>query len=286
MTPITTARGGAAIALLLFTTVGLAQHPQPAGDEQTRWWTHVKTLADDSLEGRQTGSDGYRKAVAYVVAEQFERAGLKPAGTQGYLQTWPFMRRRIVEAQSHVALVRGGEGETCSGLARTSRSTCGRSWRPRSTRRWCSPATDFRRRTPGTTIWQASISRARSPSSSPERRRAITGAAAAHYQKAGVRWQRAQSRWRDRRTRDPQPEDDGAAVGADGAEPPESGDDARRPALQRSRGNEVLAPTSTRRAPSGCSRDPAARSRICSRSRPTRKAAAALRAAGDRCARA
>ena len=35
---------------------------------------HVRTLADDALEGRQTGSEGYRKAAAYVVSE-FEKAG-------------------------------------------------------------------------------------------------------------------------------------------------------------------------------------------------------------------
>ena len=108
MTPITTARGGAAIALLLTTTVGLAQSPQPAGDEQTRWWNHVRTLADDGLEGRQTGSDGYRKAVDYVVS-QFEKAGLKPAGSKGYLQSVAFSRRRILEDQSRVALVRDGK---------------------------------------------------------------------------------------------------------------------------------------------------------------------------------
>ena len=85
----------------------VAQGPSPVGDEQTRWWTHVKTLADDTFEGRQTGSDGYRKAAAYV-AEQFERAGLKPAGTKGYFQAVQFTRRRIVEAQSQVALVQGG----------------------------------------------------------------------------------------------------------------------------------------------------------------------------------
>ena len=84
-----------------------AQGPSPAGADQTRWWAHVTTLADDSLEGRQTGTDGYRKAASYV-AEQFQRAGLKPAGTQGYLQSVQFMRRSIVEAQSRVALVRGG----------------------------------------------------------------------------------------------------------------------------------------------------------------------------------
>jgi Zn-dependent M28 family amino/carboxypeptidase len=92
----------------------LAQGPAPAGDDQARWWTHVKTLADDGLEGRQTGTDGYRKAAAYVAAE-FERAGLKPAGTKGYFQPVQFTRRRIVEAQSHVALVRGGPGGKESG---------------------------------------------------------------------------------------------------------------------------------------------------------------------------
>jgi Zn-dependent M28 family amino/carboxypeptidase len=85
----------------------LAQGPSPADDAQTRWWNHVKTLADDSFEGRQTGSEGYRKAAAYV-AGQFERAGLKPAGTKGYFQSVQFTRRRIVEAQSQVALVRAG----------------------------------------------------------------------------------------------------------------------------------------------------------------------------------
>ena len=86
----------------------LGQAPTPVGDDQTRWWTHVTTLADDALEGRQTGSDGYRRAAAYVVSE-FEKAGLKPAGTKGYAQTVAFSQRRIVEDQSHVALVRDGK---------------------------------------------------------------------------------------------------------------------------------------------------------------------------------
>ncbi len=104
---MTTARAGAAIVLLL-TTTGLAQSPQPASDEQTRWWNHVRTLADDGFGGRQTGSDGYRKAVDYVVS-QFEKAGLKPAGSKGYLQSVAFSRRRILEDRSHVALVRDGK---------------------------------------------------------------------------------------------------------------------------------------------------------------------------------
>jgi hypothetical protein len=94
--------GAAALALIVVSPI-LAQGPSPVGADQTRWWSHVKTLADDGLEGRQTGSDGYRKAAAYVV-EQFEKAGLKPAGTNGYLQSVQFTRRRILEAQSQLAL--------------------------------------------------------------------------------------------------------------------------------------------------------------------------------------
>ena len=35
-----------------------------------RWWSHVKFLADDKLEGRNTGSEGHRVAARYVAEEQ------------------------------------------------------------------------------------------------------------------------------------------------------------------------------------------------------------------------
>ena len=74
--------------------------------EGNLWWAHIQYLADDKLEGRQTGSDGYRKAVEYVQTT-FERTGLKPAGTDGYQQPVRFDTRTIVEDQSSLALVRG-----------------------------------------------------------------------------------------------------------------------------------------------------------------------------------
>src|SRR5262249_5840031 len=46
------------------------------------WWTRVKVLADDNMEGRDTGSDGLKRAQAYAV-KQFEQAGLEPAGVNG-----------------------------------------------------------------------------------------------------------------------------------------------------------------------------------------------------------
>jgi hypothetical protein len=71
-----------------------------------RWWAHVEYLASDELEGRGTGSAGYQKAAAYV-ARQFERAGLKPCGTNGYRQPVSLRERTLVEEQSSLTLVEG-----------------------------------------------------------------------------------------------------------------------------------------------------------------------------------
>src|SRR5271165_1592846 len=78
--------------------------------EGRRWWSHIQTLADDNMQGRNTGSEGHRKAAAYVAGE-FERAGLKPAGTSGYMQPVKFDVVEINEGQSSVALVRDGKAE-------------------------------------------------------------------------------------------------------------------------------------------------------------------------------
>src|SRR5947209_10975404 len=75
-----------------------------------RWWSHVKVLADDSMEGRNTGSPAHKRAAEYVAA-QFEKAGLEPAGTDGYIQAIKFKTRRIVESGSSLALVRDGKTE-------------------------------------------------------------------------------------------------------------------------------------------------------------------------------
>src|SRR5205823_4323292 len=80
----------------------------PASSE--RWWSHVTMLADDAMEGRNTGSPGHKRAAEYVAA-QFKKAGLEPAGTNGFIQTVKFKTRKIDEAHSSLALVRGGETE-------------------------------------------------------------------------------------------------------------------------------------------------------------------------------
>jgi Zn-dependent M28 family amino/carboxypeptidase len=77
---------------------------QPAAGD--RWWDDVKQLASDDLEGRQTGSEGYRKAVQYVV-DEFREVGAEPAGTDGFRQPVQFEARNLVEERSKVEIARG-----------------------------------------------------------------------------------------------------------------------------------------------------------------------------------
>jgi len=84
-----------AIACALFAT-----EPNPA---TRRWWAHVTAMANDSLQGRDTGSEGYRRAAAYVVA-QFEHNGLRPAGERGFYQAVPLHALRFRADRSTVEL--------------------------------------------------------------------------------------------------------------------------------------------------------------------------------------
>src|SRR4051794_1496598 len=97
--------------LLLFGIAGLslclAADYAAEGD---LWWAHIQYLADDSLLGRDTGSEGYRKAVEYV-AGRMEKFGLKPAGADGYAQPVKFETRQLIDDESNAALVRDGQEE-------------------------------------------------------------------------------------------------------------------------------------------------------------------------------
>jgi hypothetical protein len=68
------------------------------------WWAHVQYLAGDALEGRETGSHGFDLAAEYV-EDQFKQAGLKPAGTAGYLQSVTFHVTQPDPSQSSWELV-------------------------------------------------------------------------------------------------------------------------------------------------------------------------------------
>lgn len=73
-----------------------------------RWWAHVQYLADDKLEGRHTGSAGFKLAGAYVEG-QFRDAGLKPAGTSGFEQEVAFNVVRLDETGSKWEIERNGQ---------------------------------------------------------------------------------------------------------------------------------------------------------------------------------
>lgn len=91
----------------LMSVLGLLTAAQPEGE---RWWSHVLFLADDALEGRETGSAAHRRAADYV-ASQFERNGLKVAIGSQYIQPVKLGSRRILEERSSLALVRNGKRE-------------------------------------------------------------------------------------------------------------------------------------------------------------------------------
>ncbi|MBV8685874.1 MAG: M20/M25/M40 family metallo-hydrolase [Alphaproteobacteria bacterium] len=83
----------AALLALALAGAAPAQPPQPQAAAATpppasadfsadRFKAHVAFLADDALEGRDTGSRGYDVAAAYV-ASQFTALGLTPGGEKG-----------------------------------------------------------------------------------------------------------------------------------------------------------------------------------------------------------
>lgn len=95
------------LTFVLATTTAVSQSPTNTFDGKT-WWNHVRVLADDNMEGRDTGSAGLRKAEVYIV-DQLTQCGLQPAGQDGYYQPVKFRSHQIVEKDSSAALIRGSK---------------------------------------------------------------------------------------------------------------------------------------------------------------------------------
>lgn len=103
----------AALLLALLAATGTAHAATPAGQaDPAIFKAHMGFLADDLLEGRETGSRGYDIAARYV-AGQFAQYGAAPRGDNGtYLQAVPFKTGRIVAGSSVFEIVRKGGTET------------------------------------------------------------------------------------------------------------------------------------------------------------------------------
>lgn len=98
-----------ASTLLLALAISATAQTAPHFEGQT-WWNHIKVLADDKLEGRETGSRGEREAQKYAI-EQLQRAGAEPAGTGGFYQPVKFVSRQIVEKDCALTLIRDGKSD-------------------------------------------------------------------------------------------------------------------------------------------------------------------------------
>jgi Zn-dependent M28 family amino/carboxypeptidase len=101
------------LALALAAGLGaplVAQQPAPNHFDGKSWWEYVKVLADDKMQGRETGSAELRQAEAFVV-EQLKKSGLEPAGSDGFYQPVKLRSKQIIEKESSAALVRDGKKE-------------------------------------------------------------------------------------------------------------------------------------------------------------------------------
>ena len=92
----------------LLVVIGHSQQPPQSHFDGKTWWDYVKVLADDNMEGRETGSSGLRRAEEYVVG-QLKQDGLEPAGVNGFYQPVKFVSRQVVEKDSSLSIVRDGK---------------------------------------------------------------------------------------------------------------------------------------------------------------------------------
>jgi len=87
-----------------------AQTPRPANDTAAgqRIEADVRALADDAMEGRETGTPGYDRAAEHVAA-RFAELGLQPAGDDGsWFQTVPLLKAQVELEGARLEIVRDG----------------------------------------------------------------------------------------------------------------------------------------------------------------------------------
>ncbi|MBP1625162.1 MAG: peptidase [Acidobacteria bacterium] len=100
------------IAAVFIAAMALGQTGPTTGQIATRTdpkglKADVSFLASDALEGRATPSRGLDIAAEYIAA-QFRRAGLEPAGDDGYFQTAPYIQTKPVTEGLELTLTIGG----------------------------------------------------------------------------------------------------------------------------------------------------------------------------------
>ena len=96
------------LSVLLLTLMGCANQPVPENNLKA----DVEFLASDELQGRQTGSEGEKKAADYI-AQRFDDLGLEEKGTNGYFQDFKFTPK--TDPHSEASFTESEEGSTVIG---------------------------------------------------------------------------------------------------------------------------------------------------------------------------
>ena len=96
----------AASALAILTSLTASAQPSKRPDTATAaWWARTVALSNDGMEGRDTGTEAYERAAKYV-ADQFQTAGLKPAGDYGtFFQRVPMHQVDLDKDKSSVEIL-------------------------------------------------------------------------------------------------------------------------------------------------------------------------------------
>jgi hypothetical protein len=96
----------AALTLTIQLSVSAAAQSSQKPDAATAaWWAQTTALSNDSMEGRDTGTDAYERAAKYV-ADQLKAAGLKPAGDDGtFFQRVPMHQTNLAENTSSIEIL-------------------------------------------------------------------------------------------------------------------------------------------------------------------------------------
>ena len=91
----------AATLLLLYSALGATE----PNEVTRRWWSYTQALANDKMSGREAGTQGYEQAEEFAL-QQFTRAGLSPAGTNGFKQPVPLHSLKLQPEASPVRILR------------------------------------------------------------------------------------------------------------------------------------------------------------------------------------
>ena len=111
------------------------QENSPSFDGKT-WWEHVKVLAADNMEGRDTGSPGLKRGGS-ICRRSIEERGASARGSEGFLPAGEVRYRgNWWRQESSAALVRDGKAEPLNAGRRRLSSARAWTWLRKWMLRW------------------------------------------------------------------------------------------------------------------------------------------------------